>query len=96
MAVMSRRMRIAAAQYRSGCRNIRKAVLLRVTNSTHRPFDPGRYAARVWLLLSAESSGSGVLAGARFVQRVNTSGGVGPTGPRPTVGTERIVEYTAD
>jgi hypothetical protein len=49
-----------------------------------------------WLLLSAVSSGSGVLTGARFVQRVNTSGGVGPTGACPTAGTERRVEYTAD
>jgi hypothetical protein len=49
-----------------------------------------------WLLLSAESSGSGVLAGARFVQRVNTYGGVGPTGACPTAGTERRVDYTAD
>jgi hypothetical protein len=49
-----------------------------------------------WLLLSAESSGSGVLAGARFVQRVNTVGGVGPTGQCPTAGTERRVDYTAD
>jgi hypothetical protein len=49
-----------------------------------------------WLLLSAESSGSGVLAGVHFVQRVNTSGGVGPTGSCPAAGTERRVEYTAD
>ena len=49
-----------------------------------------------WLLLSTESSGSGVLAGTRFVQRVNTSGGVGPTGACPTAGTERRVDYTAD
>jgi len=49
-----------------------------------------------WLLLSTESSGSGVLAGARFVQRINTSGGVGPTGACPTAGTERRVGYTAD
>jgi hypothetical protein len=49
-----------------------------------------------WLLLSTESSGSGELAGARFVQRVNTSGGVGPTGACPTVGTEQRVDYTAD
>jgi hypothetical protein len=49
-----------------------------------------------WLLLSTESSGSGVLAGARFVQRVNTSGGVGPTGACATTGTERRVDYTAD
>jgi hypothetical protein len=49
-----------------------------------------------WLLLSAESSGSGVLAGALFVQRINTSGGVGLTGACPTAGTERRVDYTAD
>ena len=49
-----------------------------------------------WLLLSTESSGSGVLAGVRFVQRVNTAGGVGPTGACPTVGTEQRVDYTAD
>ena len=49
-----------------------------------------------WLLLSTESSGSGVLAGAHFAQRVNTSGGVGPTGPCQTAGTERRVDYTAD
>ena len=49
-----------------------------------------------WLLLSTESSGSGVLAGARFVQRVNTSGGVAPTGACPTPGIERRVDYTAD
>jgi hypothetical protein len=49
-----------------------------------------------WLLLSTESSVSGALAGVRFVQRVNTSGGVGPTGACPTVGTEQRVDYTAD
>ena len=49
-----------------------------------------------WLLLSAESTGSGVLGGARFVQRINTSGGVGPTGTCPTPGIERRVEYAAD
>jgi hypothetical protein len=49
-----------------------------------------------WLLLSTTSSGSGVLAGVRFVQRVNTSGGVGPTGACPMVGTEQRVPYTAD
>src|ERR1700722_11312236 len=49
-----------------------------------------------WLLLSAEASAPGVLAGVHFVQRVNTSGGVGPTGTCPTVGTEQRVDYTAD
>lgn len=52
--------------------------------------------AIAWLLLSAESSGSGALSGVRFVQRVNTNGGVGPTGTCPTAGTERRVDYTAD
>jgi hypothetical protein len=49
-----------------------------------------------WLLLSVESSGSGVLSGARFVQRVNTAGGVGPTGACPTAGSDKRVDYTAD
>jgi hypothetical protein len=49
-----------------------------------------------WLLLSTEPSASGVLAGVRFVQRVNTSGGVGPTGACPIVGTQRRVDYSAD
>ncbi len=49
-----------------------------------------------WLLLSAETSGSGVLAGARFVQRIDTNGGAEPSGACPTAGTERRVDYTAD
>ena len=49
-----------------------------------------------WLLLSTKSSGSGVLAGTRFAQRVNTSGGAAPTGACPTAGAERRVDYTAD
>lgn len=49
-----------------------------------------------WLLLSADTSGSGVFTGTRFVQRVNTSGGAGPTGSCPTAGTEQRVDYTAD
>jgi hypothetical protein len=49
-----------------------------------------------WLLLSVESSGNGVLAGARFVQRVNTSGGVGPSGGCASPGAEQRVDYTAD
>ena len=49
-----------------------------------------------WVLLSVESSGTGVLAGARFVQRVNTVGGVGPTGPCPAAGAEQRVSYTCD
>jgi hypothetical protein len=49
-----------------------------------------------WLLLSVEASGTGVLADARFVQRVNTAGGVGPTGACAAAGTEQRVAYTAD
>jgi len=49
-----------------------------------------------WLLLSAESSGTGVLATARFVQRVNTAGGVAPNGPCPQVDAEQRVPYAAD
>jgi hypothetical protein len=49
-----------------------------------------------WLLLSAESSASGALAGVRFVQRINTAGGVAPSGACPTVGAEQRVDYTAD
>src|SRR5262249_23241734 len=49
-----------------------------------------------WLLLSVESSGTGMLAGARFVQRVNTSGGIGPTGACVGIGAEERIDYTAD
>jgi hypothetical protein len=49
-----------------------------------------------WLLLSTQSSASGVLAGVRFVQRVNTAGGAGPTGACPTAGMEQRVDYAAD
>jgi hypothetical protein len=52
--------------------------------------------AIAWLLLSTQSSGEGVLAGARFVQRVNTSGGMGPTGRCPSAGIEERADYTAD
>ena len=49
-----------------------------------------------WLLLSANSSASGVLAGVRFVQRINTSGRAGPIGTCQTVGSEQRADYTAD
>jgi hypothetical protein len=49
-----------------------------------------------WLLLSAKASGTGVLARARFVQRLNTSGGVAPAGSCPTIGAEERVGYSAD
>jgi hypothetical protein len=48
-----------------------------------------------WLLLSAQPSGNGVLAGVRFVQRINTVGGVAPTGACPDPGAEQRVPYTA-
>lgn len=49
-----------------------------------------------WLLLSAQSQGPGVLARVRFVQRINTSGGVKPAGACPFDGAEQRVDYTAD
>jgi hypothetical protein len=49
-----------------------------------------------WLLLSAQTTGSGVLAGVRFVQRIDTAGGVKPTGACPADGAEQRVAYTAD
>jgi hypothetical protein len=49
-----------------------------------------------WLLLSTESSGAGVLAGVRFVQRVDTIGGARASGTCPTLGAEQRVAYTAD
>jgi hypothetical protein len=52
--------------------------------------------AIAWLLLSTQSLGEGVLAGARFVQRINTSGGTGPTGVCPVIGIEERSDYTAD
>ncbi len=55
-----------------------------------------RAGAVPWLLLSTKSAASGVLAEVRFVQRINTSGGVGPTSECLTAGTEQGVDYTAD
>jgi hypothetical protein len=49
-----------------------------------------------WLLLSAEPSGAGALSAVKFVQRINTTGGIGPTGPCPTPGAEQRVPYTAE
>jgi hypothetical protein len=49
-----------------------------------------------WLLLSTKSSGAGAFAGARFAQRVNTSGGIAPGGACPAPGTERRIDYMAD
>lgn len=49
-----------------------------------------------WLLLSATSSGTGVLSGTRFVQRIDTVGGVAPSGACPVPGTEQRVPYSAE
>jgi hypothetical protein len=52
--------------------------------------------AIAWLLLSVQPSGNGVLSVARFVQRVNTVGGVGPSGVCAAPGAEQRAPYTAD
>jgi hypothetical protein len=58
---------------------------------------PGPVAGDIpWLLLSATSTGQGVFAGARFVQRIKTAGGVGTTGKCSTPGAERRVSYSAE
>ncbi len=55
-----------------------------------------RPGAILWYLASvSESSGIGVLNGIRFVQQINTVGGL-LSGPCPTPGQERRVDYTAD
>ena len=69
----------------------KQGIVIRVFIARYSKQQINRLAAIVNKIL-----GSGELAGARFVQRVNTSGGVGPTGACPTAGTERRVDYTAD
>lgn len=55
-----------------------------------------RPGAILWYLAAvSEASGTGVLAGTRFVQQINTVGGL-LNGPCPTPGQERRVNYTAD
>jgi hypothetical protein len=49
-----------------------------------------------WLLLSVQPSGGGALANARFVQRINTEGGIGPTGICEDPGMEARSDYSAD
>jgi hypothetical protein len=50
-----------------------------------------------WLLLSAESTGKGVLSGVKSIQRLNTKGGEAPGGcDAAHVGSQTEVEYTAD
>ena len=49
-----------------------------------------------WLSLSAKSSGSGVLSGVTFVQRVNTVGGKAPSTGGTVIGQEISVSYSAE
>jgi len=48
-----------------------------------------------WLLLTAQSTGQGLFAGTRFVQRIETSGGAAPATACITAGTELRVPYSA-
>ena len=53
--------------------------------------------AIAWLLLQMVSSeGPGIFDGVTFIQRVNTAGGLPPSGPGPFVGAEEEVPYTAE
>jgi hypothetical protein len=42
------------------------------------------------------SEGPGIFDGVIFIQRVNTAGGLPPSGPGPFVGAEEEVPYTAE
>ena len=48
-----------------------------------------------WLLLAAQSTGDGIFAGVRFVQRIETSGGAAAADACKNAGTEVRVPYTA-
>ena len=48
-----------------------------------------------WLLLSATTTGSGLLAGTRYVVRQDTSGGVAPADGCRSIGSQARVPYTA-
>jgi hypothetical protein len=53
--------------------------------------------AIAWLLLHRVSSeGPGIFDSVTFIQRVNTAGGLPPSGPGPFVGAEEDVPYTAE
>ena len=54
---------------------------------------PGSVA---WLLLSARTTGTGTLAGTRYVQRLNTVGGAEPAVSCEVKGAEARIPYTAD
>ena len=50
-----------------------------------------------WLLLHMVSTeGPGIFDRVTYIQRVNTSGGLPPTGPGPFIGAEEEVPYTAE
>jgi len=49
-----------------------------------------------WVKLSADNSGTGVFNQTKFIQRLNTVGGLAPTTPGTTVGQEFKSPYTAD
>ena len=53
-------------------------------------------AAIAWVRLDAVASGAGVFEQTKFIQRVNTVGGLAPTAPGSFVGQEARVPYTAD
>jgi hypothetical protein len=68
-----------------------KVVASRVESCTPDP------AAIAWLLLQKVSSeGPGIFDRVSFIQRVNTAGGLPPSGPGPFVGAEEEVPYTAE
>ena len=53
--------------------------------------------AIAWLLLQKVSSeGPGIFDRVTFIQRVNTAGGLPPSGPGPFVGAEEEVPYSAE
>jgi uncharacterized protein DUF3455 len=53
--------------------------------------------AIAWLLLQMVSTeGPGIFDGVTYIQRVNTAGGLPPSGPGPFVGAEEEVPYTAE
>lgn len=50
-----------------------------------------------WLLLQAVSTdGPGIFKSVTYIQRVNTTGGLAPAAPGPTVGAEARVPYAAE
>jgi hypothetical protein len=53
--------------------------------------------AIAWLLLQRVSTeGPGIFDRVTYIQRVNTAGGLPPTGPGPFIGAEEEVPYTAE